>query len=156
MNPGTHDDAPDSQPNPATLLDASGPTPICWAVLDDATASRELNAWTEWVHWLATQYILTPRTIPPCWHQHPALVEALLALRTAWLAAFAPNARPDAPLDWHIMFWPACDRLAEIVSWAGCTRDDHHEDGPATWLAVADRDSDSAVGEHGADRRRQP
>ncbi len=131
-------EAPQHGPEPdsdvAVLRGGLGPVPICWTILDDATAARELNALDQWVRWLATRYIVAPRTIPPCWHHHGALVEELSALRTAWLAAFAPEARGVTPLDWHIMFWAARNRLEETVGRAGCTKGHHREDEPATWL----------------------
>lgn len=115
---------------------ASRPLPVCWAVLDDESALEELSALAEWVRWLATRYTLAPRTIPPCWQHHGALVEELSALRTGWLTAFAPDATDETPLDWHIMFWAARNRLEETVSRIGCIKENHRNDQPAAWLAV--------------------
>ena len=145
MNPPTPDHAPFSQSDSPRPRGASRPLPICWAILDDATAARELSALAVWVRWLATRYILAPRTIPPCWHHHASLVEELSALRTAWLAAFAPDVPSVTPLDWHIMFWPARNRLEETVTYAGCTKQDHHDDRPAAWLTTPTENSASST-----------
>ena len=114
------------------------PMPVCWKILDRATAAREWPAMAEWVRWLATRYALAPRTIPPCWYRHGALVEELSALRTGWLAAFAPHAPGSAPLDWHTMFAATRSRLDETVSRGGCTKGEHRDDQTATWLAIPD------------------
>ena len=120
------------------LAGAWQPMPVCWKILDRATAAREWPAMAEWVRWLATRYALAPRTIPPCWYSHGALVEELSALRTGWLAAFAPDAPGSAPLDWHTMFAASRSRLDESVSRGGCTKDDHRDDQTATWLTNVD------------------
>ncbi|MGW4593258.1 hypothetical protein ACWEKJ_38575 [Amycolatopsis thermoflava] len=60
---------------------------------------RSLQAWNrlhEWVRWLAAQFRLTA-LLPPCWPQHPVLVEELTALYLAWDGAWKSSAPPEAP-----------------------------------------------------------
>jgi hypothetical protein len=111
--------------------------PVCWKVLDAPTAAHELRALGDWVRWLATRYTLAPRTIPACWHRHGTLVEELSALRTGWLAAFAPDAPGGAALDWHDMFANTRHRLHDSVSRNGCAHD-HRDDDTAAWLTTTD------------------
>jgi hypothetical protein len=121
-----------------TLADTWQLAPVCWKTLDREAAARELVALAGWVRWLATRYVLSPRTIPPCWSNHGRMVEELSALRTGWLAAFAPDARLDAPLHWHHDFDATRSRLNETVSWSGCTKDEHRGDDTARWLTIPD------------------
>lgn len=138
MSPAPPDHERGPQHDLASVIAASQSVAVCWAILDDATAASELAALDGWVRWLTTRYTLAPRTIPPCWSDHDALVEELSALRTAWLAAFAPAARGVAPIDWHVQLWAARNRLEQTIRYAGCTKDDHYDDQPAAWLSVRD------------------
>jgi hypothetical protein len=99
--------------------------PVCWAALTDTETEEEHEALADWIAWLNDRYTLDHRTIPPCWHQHGALIEELSALRTAWLAAYAITGRPEAPLDWHAHFASARQRLADWVARTGCRADSH-------------------------------
>jgi hypothetical protein len=125
---------------PPALADRWLQETVCWKVIDRENAAQQWPAMADWVRWLATRYVLSPRTIPPCWYHHGALVEELSALRTGWLAAFAPDATGSAPLDWHAAFAATRSRLDETVSRGGCTKDDHRGDHTASWLAIPDPD----------------
>jgi hypothetical protein len=140
----------------AALAGAWQPVPVCWKILDHDAAAREWAAMAEWVRWLATRYTLAPRTIPPCWYRHGALIEELSALRTGWLAAFAPDAPGSAPLDWHTMFAATRNRLDETVSRGGCTKDDHRDDQIATWLTTPDSSFTDAIEEDLSSRDQTP
>ena len=129
---------PLTPPDPASMAAQSRSAPVCWKDLDHVSAASEQRTLTEWVCWLAARYTLTPRTVPPCWSHHGGMVEELSALRTGWLAAFAPYGPGDAPLDWHAMFWAARQRLQETVNRAGCGKDEHRDDRCATWLQEPD------------------
>lgn len=68
---------------------------------DHAKAVEDLTTWLEW----ANPTLIVPRStsrygIPQCWPRHPGVVEELLALHAAWLAAYAegPN---DTMIAWH-------------------------------------------------------
>ena len=86
-------------------------------LLGDAVAAwwKDLECWTEW---LLITFRLSTR-IPPCWPQHPALVEELMALWMVWQAGWLPGVDPGAPvaflreLDWALsrierLWRPAC------------------------------------------------
>ena len=127
-----------SPSDPPALPDTWQLVPVCWATLDRATATREWAALGYWVRWLATRYAPATRTIPPCWYRHGGIVEELSALRTGWLAAYAPDARLSAALDWHHDFEGTRSRLHETTRGNDCTKDDHRDDDTASWLTIPD------------------
>jgi hypothetical protein len=52
--------------------------------------------------------------LPPCWYRHPDVVEELLALRLAWLAAYrSPAARLRDAGDWHDRLPRTAERLVK-------------------------------------------
>jgi hypothetical protein len=104
------------------------PLPVCWALLDDLETEDALDELQDWVDWAVDRYRLDRRTVPPCWDQHGALVEELSALRTAWVAAYALTARPDAALDWHLAFALARERLSGWSARTGCRPGEHRAD----------------------------
>jgi hypothetical protein len=124
--------------DPPALPDTWQLVPVCWATLDRATAAHQWAALADWVRWLATRYALATRTIPPCWYRHGGIVEEVSALRTGWLAAYAPDAQLSAALDWHHMFDGTRSRLHETTRGNGCTKDDHRDDDTARWLTIPD------------------
>lgn len=151
-------DSPDAF-EPFDLPDPTGawqPTPVCWKILDRHAARREWPALAEWVRWLVTRYTLTPRTLPPCWYRHGGLVEELSALRSGWLAAFAPDAPGSAPLDWHTMFASTRARLEESVSRNGCTKDAHTGEKIPGWVTAEDEAFAAAVDDDVAGREEIP
>jgi hypothetical protein len=124
--------------DPPGLADTWQLVPVCWKTLDAATAGHQWVALGDWVRWLATRYALATRTIPPCWYRHGGMVEELSALRTGWLAAFAPDGRLSAGLDWHHMFDATRSRLNETASRTGCNLGPHRGDHVASWLTIPD------------------
>jgi hypothetical protein len=82
---------------------AVAPAPT-WLLLpaDEQVARRVLD---ELVVWLAAVYLCYPDaagTLPECWCWHPDLVEELLWLMHAWLAAYQGVAASVAAAgDWH-------------------------------------------------------
>ena len=129
----------------ADLTGAWQPAPVCWKILDRHAARREWRSLAEWVRWLVARYTLTPRTLPPCWYRHGGLVEELSALRTGWLAAFAPDAPGSAPLDWHTMLAATRARLEESVSRSGCTKETHTDEKVPSWVTADDHAFSSAI-----------
>jgi hypothetical protein len=82
-----------------------GPTPCpSWLVLptDDEIARRALG---ELVTWLEIVYLCYPdaaQGLPECWCWHPDVVEELLWLMHAWLAAYQGTAASvGLAADWH-------------------------------------------------------
>ena len=103
--------------------------PVCWsAPVDPKELEDRLENLTEWVSWVVWRYALDPRTIPPCWLQHGALVEELSALQTAWGAAFAVTSAADRPLRWQEHFALGRERLAHWVARSGCRPGAHRPD----------------------------
>jgi hypothetical protein len=51
--------------------------------------------------------------------------QELSALRTAWLASYAVTGRPEAPLEWHVRFATARQRLTDWVARTGCRPGEH-------------------------------
>lgn len=54
---------------------------------------HDLKSWSTW----AIRTFRLSRTFPPCWPQHPALVEELMALWLAWQSAWLPAKEPTGP-----------------------------------------------------------
>lgn len=96
-----------------------------------AQLRRARNAWqrlTEWVDWLVATYRLTT-VIPPCWAEHPTVVEEVAGLRVAWVAAWLDGAAADAVLAFHERLYRAATRLND-GNWGKPRCDgDHHESG---------------------------
>lgn len=95
------------------------PAAWIWTTLppdEHAVARAQLTGWVDQV---VDRYGLA-ETIPPCWFDHPPIVEELSALRAAWFVAYRPGARPDQAAGWH----DTLDRvLARVRAWnrTGCT-----------------------------------
>lgn len=107
------------------------PLPVCVPALTDDEYDLWLHDLTTWLDWLIATHAVDHRTIPPCWPQHPGLVEELSALQTAWHTAYAASAPGTAPLDWHTRFDACRQRLTESTARTGC-RPGAHRDPMAT------------------------
>lgn len=93
-----------SRPTPVGRLSDQPKRSPWWNLrdLNDSDLDAVLGLLDKWVAWLVDRYDLA-RVIPPCWHNHGAMVEELLALRLAWQAAYEnTNADPGQPLQWHV------------------------------------------------------
>jgi hypothetical protein len=75
--------------------------------------------------WVAGVYLRYPdANLPDCWLWHPEVVEELLWLHQAWLAAYADGARVTAAADWHDRYRPGV--VARLTSTADmCGLEDH-------------------------------
>jgi len=109
------------------IPDQFAPIPVCWPILDDHELSTRHLELEDWVLWVTDRYVLDHRMIPECWEEHSALVEELSALHTAWVTAFAADARGDDPLRWHSDFAACRQRLADWVARTGCRPGTHRE-----------------------------
>jgi hypothetical protein len=82
---------------------ARAPAPTWLLLPADALAARRVR--DDLVAWLAAIYLRYPdaaASLPECWCWHPDLVEELLWLMHAWLAAYhSPTASIAAAGDWH-------------------------------------------------------
>jgi hypothetical protein len=105
-----------------------GPSPApTWLMLpaDAQVARRVLD---ELVAWLAAIYLRYPDaagTLPECWCWHPDLVEELLWLMHAWLAAYqGPTASIAAAGDWHDRLRPGVVRRIRQAA-GSCSLENH-------------------------------
>src|SRR4051812_43287747 len=99
----------------------------CWRYLGPEGSDALWTELTSWVDWIRHRYPLA-RRIPPCWAQHPELVEELTALWLAWHASYTER---DAPLtgaiDWHDRWLPGLLHRLEHGPFALDCNDHHHE-----------------------------
>jgi hypothetical protein len=77
-------------------------------LLDGAAAALLWRDLRSWALWLTKTFPAADRLFPPCWPQHPALTEELLALWWHWQSAWMQATDPAAPagflreLDWSM------------------------------------------------------
>ena len=97
-------------------------------------AEELLTTLCRWVGGIYLRYPDAAQTLPECWLWHPEIVEELLWLHTAWLAAYAQRAghgggglaRPAAPR-----------RGARIRDYAGICSLEQHQPGPTATPRLA-------------------
>ncbi|WP_152529313.1 hypothetical protein [Nocardiopsis chromatogenes] len=82
---------------------ADGACVVSWFDLRPEQARQVLDDLSSWLRDVLSHYSGAAALLFPCWYRHPALVQDLLDLRSAWLLAYrAPTdgaAARDA-LDW--------------------------------------------------------
>ncbi len=89
---------------------------------DPGEAEQMLGRLAPWVAGVFLRY--PDAEIPDCWLWHPEIVEELLWLHQAWLAAYADGARVTAAADWHDRYRPGA--AARIKTYAQhCALEDH-------------------------------
>ncbi len=127
----------------ARLTAAPGGTaPPSWLALgelDDAAATQARLI--DWMHGVYLRFADGSRTLPGCWLWHPEVVEELLWLRAAWIAAHEPSATIAQVADWHDRHRPGVVR--RIKDYAGLCSLENHQPGhsrhqPAPNVPVAD------------------
>jgi hypothetical protein len=100
---------------------------VSWldADLDPRDPSVAEAILTRLADWLAGVYLRYPdASLPDCWLWHPDIVEELLWLHQAWLAAYADGARVTAAADWHDRYRPGVvTRIKKSADM--CALDDH-------------------------------
>ena len=101
-------------------------------LLGDQTAALWTDL-TAWVVWATLTFRLT-RWFPPCWPQHPALVEELLALWGTWQAAWIPAIDPTAPTGFLRELDAALGRVERL--WKPPCTGDSHKDQPEPLLGA--------------------
>jgi hypothetical protein len=96
------------------------------------------------------------RSLPGCWLWHPDIVEELIWLHIAWLAAHSTDAAASAVGDWHDRQRPGVVR--RIGGYAGaCSLGAHHPGGDRHTLIVPTViDASSAIADWWATRRDEP
>jgi hypothetical protein len=112
--------------------------------VESSRAARDAEALlaklTGWVAGVYLRYT-DARQLPDCWLWHPDVIEELLWLHAAWLAAHHPDAPASAVGDWHDRQRPGVAR--RIKDYAGlCSLEAHRPGGerhaPAPVAPTAD------------------
>lgn len=101
--------------------------PVHWPELSAEQARAEWDRLASWVAYvLGPWYQVTRGQLPDCWALHPRAVITLSWLRTAYVAAYTPNGRPDAAAEWHTRWLPAAlAQLEAAVPQQWCRPDTH-------------------------------
>jgi hypothetical protein len=108
--------------------------PVCWLRLTSEEAAdtwRDLGDWVEAV--LVQRFFVTRAQLPDCWPLHPAAVEHLTWLRTAWLHAYLKTAGAVPAAEWHTRWLrdaltlvpAAVDHEAPALDRPGCGPGEH-------------------------------
>lgn len=121
-------------------------TPVpSWLDFDGGTPDAEvlLGGLVEWLGVVFLRYTDAAAVLPACWLWHPDLVEELLWLMRAWLAAYrVAGAKVSAAADWHDRLRPGVVRRIHATAGA-CSVENHlpggdrHAPGPVAPLADA-------------------
>jgi hypothetical protein len=107
-------------------------------------AGKLLATLARWVAGVYLRYADAGSGLPECWLRHPDVVEELLWLHQAWLAAYTAGAPGSAVGDWHDRQRPGV--LARIRSYAGtCSLDAHTPGGQAHQPAPGSGHGDTVV-----------
>lgn len=107
------------------------PQSWCWRDLGPKAAEELWSQLTDWVDWLRSRYPLAKK-IPPCWPEHPEIVEELTALWLAWEGAYSDSsAARTAAIEWHDHWLPGLLHRLEHGAFAlSCSAG--HTDRPAS------------------------
>jgi hypothetical protein len=97
-------------------------------------AATLLTTLADWVAGIYLRYRDAAQSLPECWLWHPDVVEELLWLHTAWLAAHRPDAASTAVGDWHDRHRPGVVR--RIRDYAGLCSLEQHQPGADRHAAV--------------------
>jgi hypothetical protein len=118
-------------------------------------AEELLTKLSKWVAGIYLRYT-DARSLPGCWLWHPDIVEELLWLHLAWLAAYSPGAPASAVGDWHDRQRPGVMR--RVSGYAGaCSLGAHGPGGDRHTAAVpAVIDASTAIAGWWATGRDQP
>jgi hypothetical protein len=123
----TKTQTPDAEGAPSWLdlpADPGRPGPTSPAVWD---AAQLLATLAPWVGGVYLRYHDATSSFPDCWMWHAEVVEELLWLHQAWLAAYAPGASANAVGDWHNRQRPGV--AARIRDYAGICSLEAHQPG---------------------------
>ena len=116
-----------------TLVPGRSPAAWSWRDLGPGASEQLRDELSLWVGWLRSRYPLA-RKVPPCWPEHPELVEELTALWLAWQYAYEER---DAPLtaaaDWHDRWLPGVLHRLEHGPFAIDCANEHHGRSPTSY-----------------------
>jgi hypothetical protein len=120
-------------------LDAAGGDTVSALVL--------LGGLAEWMARIFLRYTDAARALPDCWLWHPDVVEELVWLRAAWLAAYRDEQAPlQLAADWHDRQRPGVIRRVRDLT-ARCSIEAHLPGGgaPAAAAGVPLADAAAAI-----------
>jgi hypothetical protein len=100
-----------------------------------------LDRLTPWVGGVYLRY--SDAKLPDCWLWHPDVVEELICLHAAWLAAYDPDVAPTAASDWHERQRPGV--LARVKTYAGFCSLEAHLPGKERHRPAPDTPTEDAV-----------
>jgi hypothetical protein len=139
--------------------DAPSQAVLSWLDLDAPDHPRDaaeiLGMLGRWVARVYLRY--SDARLPDCWLWHPELVEELLWLHAAWLAAYDPDASVAAVGDWHDRQRPGV--VARIHKYAGLCSLEAHRPGQERHLpapAAPTTDAVPAIASWWATHRTEP
>jgi len=104
-------EADDAAAPPGEADDQYGYQPVNWRDLTPAEEAYALAELTTWLVWAQERYDVPGNILPPCWKDHPWLVEELSALHVAWLVCFDPQDSGLGPLQWLERFHQTKERI---------------------------------------------
>jgi len=107
--------------------------PVHWPSLTPEEREARSSELAYWVTELVARFDIDVRVVPPCWHLHTGMVEALSALRDHERASYAENASPTAAVDWLRAFREVEARLHGVASKTQCTSQVHREGVSRVW-----------------------
>ena len=116
----------ETEPVAEPVVDAgSAPVPE-WHSMNEP---RYVLAWQElhgWTTWLISRYrLVLEDRIPPCWPEHPELIEELWALRAWRTEAYGSEGNGQSAVYWHQALITFLGHVS--VWWAGGCRAGHSE-----------------------------
>jgi len=138
-----------ASPVAPSWLDPDREGPSHWA------AEQILDKLSRWVAGVYLRY--SDARLPECWLWHPDVIEELLWLHAAWLAAYDPDAPVTAVGDWHDRQRPGV--VARIKAYAGMCSLEAHLPGKERRLPAPTApmvDAVRAIAAWWASRRQQP
>jgi hypothetical protein len=98
----------------ATATAASGGGVVSWLDLPTDPPETAMAVLTELIRWMEVVYLRysdAAQSLPDCWLWHPDVVEELLWLMHAWLAAYRDDTAPvSLAADWHDRYRPGVVR----------------------------------------------
>jgi hypothetical protein len=120
---------PAAEPNSVTWSWLSLPDAAQSGADGDAPLGDTEVLLTDLIGWMSRIYLRyadAARTLPACWLWHPEVVEELLWLRAAWLAAYTdPRAAVSQAADWHDRLRPGVVR--RVKDYAGLCSIENHQ-----------------------------
>ncbi len=107
--------------------------PVHWPSLTEAERPQAFAELRDWVEQLVDRFTIEIRVIPPCWHRHNGMVEALSALRDHERMSFADRGSPTGAVDWFRAYREIEIRLIDIAARTQCSVQEHRQDAARGW-----------------------